>query len=123
MNYAGIAANVLAALKSVGQKVLLTHTAPGAYDPATGLGAPTITTTYGWGAMLLLSPRAMTDMEIAGTLVAAEEKHLFLSAAGLSFAPSLGDHITLATSQDFVVSSFITFNPAGVPLYYDLTLQ
>jgi hypothetical protein len=123
MNYSGIAKNVLAALKSAGQQVLITHTTPSAYDPAAGYSAPTTASEFGYGAILLQSPKTPTDVVIPNTMVLAQERHLFLAASGLTFAPSLGDTITLATSETFTVVDLIVFTPAGVPLYYDLTLQ
>lgn len=83
------------AIKAYGAKAVLTHTVPGAYNPATGTtGTPTVTATNCSVTLDVVSKR-IPGMKF-GTNDLVQEGDLFATvpAKGLPVDPALGDTIT-----------------------------
>lgn len=101
-----------------GQQVLITHTVPGVYDPATGGVTNTETTQNGTGAVMEWDAR-----QVDGTLIKIGDKQLLLSplnTAGTAItAPVLGDTVTDAAGTTYtLVDPLKTVSPAGTVVLF-----
>lgn len=113
MTYAGNALTAAKLITKYGRSITLRKYTIGTYDPATG--ANTTTTTDSTVTGVVFDFNAGQTME-RGTLIQAGDKRILLPAAA---APSLQDHIVIATTEYTIVSIGET-NPGGVSILFDI---
>lgn len=108
-------------LKGKGQEITLTRQTAGAYDPATGTAAVTVTTQTAYGAMFEYG-----DKNIDGVLIKEGDKQLLLSAlnsAGTALvAPQLNDTVMINTVV-YTVVRIKPLSPAGTTVLFDCTIR
>jgi hypothetical protein len=108
-------------LKGKGQEITLTRQTAGAYDPATGTAAVTVTTQTAYGAMFEYG-----DKNIDGVLIQEGDKQLLLSAlnsAGTALvAPQLNDTVTINTVV-YTVVRIKPLSPAGTTVLFDCNIR
>ena len=100
-----------------GQSVLITNKVSGAYDPATGTVAQTITTQNGKGTI-----RDRGSKEIDGTTILMGDRMLLLSAVGIT-KPKINDTALVDSISYTIKEPLIEVNPAGTVVMYKLNLR
>lgn len=119
--YAKMQATANRLLKGKGQSITLSRQTAGAYDPATGTAAVTVTTQTAYGAVF---PYA--DKNIDGVLIQEGDKQLLLSAlnsAGTALvAPALNDTV-LIDSVTYTITRIKPLSPAGTTVLFDCTIR
>jgi hypothetical protein len=119
--YAKMQATANRLLKGKGQSITLSRQTAGAYDPATGTAAVTVTTQTAYGAMFEYG-----DKNIDGVLIKEGDKQLLLSAinsAGTALvAPALNDTVTINTVV-YTVVRIKPLSPAGTTVLFDCNIR
>jgi hypothetical protein len=119
--YAKMQATANRLLKGKGQAITLSRQTAGAYNPATGTAAVTVTTQTAYGAMFEYG-----DKNIDGVLIQEGDKQLLLSAlnsAGTALvAPQLNDTVTINTVV-YTVVRIKPLSPAGTTVLFDCNIR
>ncbi|WP_312141193.1 hypothetical protein [Stutzerimonas nitrititolerans] len=126
-------AEAAAVVAEIGDLVTLEVSAPGGYDPVTGLTAPGETRTQQARAILDNYGLQSSGQQYAdGTQIMRDDKKLFLPAiqsvidpavmAPLEWAPTLETKVT-AAGQVWKVISIQAINPTGDVLAYELQVR
>lgn len=119
--YAKMQATANRLLKGKGQSITLSRQTAGAYDPATGTAAVTVTTQTAYGAMFEYG-----DKNIDGVLIKEGDKQLLLSAlnsAGTALvAPVLNDTV-LIDSVTYTITRIKPLSPAGTTVLFDCNIR
>jgi len=118
-NYAELASIASELLAEFGQNVVLTRvSAPGVYDPATGVTTGETTTSITLkGAMFNFGRNQTTERN---ALIQVGDRRLLLEAG--SSAPQLTDAV-LVDGVTYGIVSIGKVNPAGTPVTYSLHLR
>jgi hypothetical protein len=96
----------------------LARTTPGGYDPANGKTTVPTTVTQDVKAVVEDYPQKFID----GTLVKTGDKHVFVSAVGIT-EPAQGDKFTWADVA-YQVINVMPINPSGAaPVLYELQVR
>jgi hypothetical protein len=103
-------------LTEFGQAVTLSRQTAGAYNPATGAAAVTVTTQTGTGAIFDYGSR-----DIDGTLIKQGDKKLLLAALGIT-APQVDDTVTV-NGVVYTIVLIKALNPAATAVMYICTIR
>lgn len=117
--YDNMAAVAKKLLSQYGRDVTLVRTVPGAYNPSTGVaGAPDVQTYTTSG---LIVDYTNYNLAMAGGLIKAGDRRLYLSATGL---PGLPDPLTDAVTIDGTTWSIErATEPVNEQVIYDLQVR
>ena len=122
MNLAKIAGDAaLRAIKAYGAPATLTHTVPGAYDPATGTNAAGTTTNCNTSAVLDSTAKNLGYLFDA-SLVQGGDLMAMIPAKGLTFDPDPGCTLTF-TGWAFVVLQAKPTFAGAVPVVWQLLVR
>lgn len=117
-------ASAASMLERKGQVVTLTHTEPGAYNPATGTTTPVVTTQQASAAIL---PFSQGIRKMAGSDVLATDRWCILAGLTVSgaplTAPVVDDALTDANSDVWTITEVSPLTPAGLDIIYELTIR
>ncbi|WP_434033589.1 hypothetical protein [Cupriavidus sp. a3] len=108
-------------LREFGKALTLRRVVPGAYDPASGTSAETVTDYQGTGALFEYAMLAAGQTWIPSTLIEVGDKQCLLSPAGMPL-PTTGDKL-LDGAEVWQVQNVKAVNPAGTPVLYELQIR
>lgn len=110
--YTDMQATAAQMLGSKGAPLTFTRSVAGAYNPATGAAAVTLTSYTVTGAVL-----DFPAVNAPGSDILRGDKKILIGAAGLTVAPQPGDYLTIQGVQHSIIN-VKTLAPAGVPVLY-----
>jgi len=91
------------AIKSYGAAGTLTHSTPGVYDPVTGGSTPTVATSACVG-IIDASSFATLGFKFGADLVRSGDYKVTVPNKGLTFAPTQGDGLSIASRVGTVIA-------------------
>lgn len=91
------------AIKTYGADGTLTHSTPGVYDPVTGGSTPTVATSACVG-IIDASGLASLGFKFGSDLVRSGDYKVTVPNKGLTFAPTQGDAISIASRVGTVIA-------------------
>lgn len=103
-------------MAELGQIVTLTTKSVGAYNPATGNAAVTVSTQQ---VKAVVFPRGAKDID--GTLIQQGDQKLLLSMAGAT-APHLDDTVTIGTTT-YTITFIKLLTPAGINVLCECNIR
>lgn len=103
-------------MADLGQMVTLTTKSVGAYNPATGNAAVTVSTQQ---VKAVVFPRGAKDID--GTLIQQGDQKLLLSMAGAA-APHLDDTVTIGTTT-YTITFIKLLAPAGINVLCECNIR
>lgn len=115
-DYTELAAVADELIVEFGQAVTVRHRTAGAYDPATGSAAVTVTDELGSGAVFDYATK-----QIDGSMIQRGDKYVLLSPAGVT-APEPDDRI-LVGATEYGVVSVNTTSPAGTAVLHTVQIR
>jgi hypothetical protein len=113
--YSGLQSTAAALIAGKGQPITLTSRTPGAYDPATGTAAITVTTEVTAGVVLDFSSK-----DIDGTLIKVGDKRVILKAT--TILPTTTSTLTIGGVVHTIVDAY-PVNPGGTLLIYKIQVR
>lgn len=117
--YDRMAATALRLIAQFGQPVTLRDTAPGEYDPITGIGTPPVEVEQTGSCILQdYSLQESGAANLAGSDIRQNDKKILIAAKGLT-PPTLSTQI-IADGHNWTAVSIKEINPAGTPLVYEI---
>ncbi len=114
--YTDIQATANSALAELGQVVTLISKTTGAYNPATGNAAVTVSTQQVKGVVFPISTR-----DIDGTLIRQGDQKLMLGMAGTT-APQVDDTVTIGATA-YTITYVKLLAPAGVSVLCECNIR
>lgn len=114
--YADMQAVADSAMADLGQMVMLTTKTVGAYNPATGNAAVTVSTQQ---VKAVVFPRGAKDVD--GTLIQQGDQKLLLSMVGAT-APHLDDTVTIGATT-YTITFIKLLAPAGINVLCECNIR
>lgn len=115
--YEGLQGNASRLLSERGRAMVLRRRVPGAYDPATGTAAQTVTDTACSGATFPF-PALLID----GTRIQVGDLKVLLAVQGLTFEPAIGDQLLIGGAVHQVMN-VQPIGPDGTVVVYRLQVR
>lgn len=105
------------------QKLTITRTIVGSYDPDTGTSSNSTSTQIANGTIFEWSPNTQRygQSNIPTTLIVDGDKQLYLSIVGITM-PQVNDSVTDINGVVYVIKMIKPLSPAGVSILYECNI-